>query len=75
MEKASGENQGRLEVLNDEPKIPKRKRRTNWGPKVVEYIRKLREQYPRLGKDKIKPFLDEFCKLNNLKTISPSTIW
>jgi len=70
MEKASRENQGRLEVLNDEPKIPKEKGELTGIQKCVEYIKKLREQYPRLGKDKIKPFLDEFCKLNNLKTIS-----
>jgi putative transposase len=68
------ENQGRLEVLNDKSKVPRRKRVANWDPKIVEYIRELKQQYPRLGKDKIKPFLDEFCRLNNLKPISPSTI-
>jgi transposase-like protein len=68
------ENQGRLEVINDKSKGPKRKRVANWDPKIVEYIRELRQQYPRLGKEKIKPLLDEFSRLNNLKTISSSTI-
>ena len=69
--KALKENQGRLEVLNDKPKTPKKKREPNWDPKIVEYIKELRQQYPRLGKDKIKPFLDEFCSQNCLKTIYP----
>jgi len=68
------ENQGRLEVLNDKPKAPKKKREPNWDPKIVDYIKEIRQQYPRLGKEKIKPFLDEFCSQNNLKTIHPSTI-
>lgn len=68
------ENQGKLEVLNDKPKIPKQKRKPDWNPKIVDFIKNLRENYPRLGKEKIKPFLDEFCQLNNLKTISQSTI-
>lgn len=68
------ENQGRLEALNEKSKAPKNRRKPTWDPKIVEYIKQLRQQYPRLGKDKIKPFLDEFCLQNNLKTIHPSTI-
>lgn len=40
----------------------------------VEYIRELRERYPRLGKDKIKLFLDTFCQKEGLTTIGPTTI-
>jgi hypothetical protein len=43
-------------VLNDKSKVPRRKRVANWDPKIVEYIRELRQQYPRLRKEKIKPF-------------------
>jgi len=68
------DNQGRLEVLNDESKVPKNKRKPDWEPRIVNFIKDLREQYPRLGKDKIKPFLEEFCQENNLKTVSESTI-
>lgn len=46
----------------------------NWDPRVIEFIKELRKRYPRLGKEKIKPLLDEFCSQNNLKTISISTI-
>uniref|UniRef100_A0A7C3SML4 Integrase catalytic domain-containing protein n=1 Tax=Dictyoglomus turgidum TaxID=513050 RepID=A0A7C3SML4_9BACT len=69
------DNQGRLEVLNDKSKVSKLKRKPNWDPRIVNFIKDLREQYPRLGKAKIKPFLDEFCLKNNLKTISESTIY
>lgn len=68
------DNQGRLEFLNDKSKVPKQKRLPQWHPQIIKFIKDLREQYPRLGKDKIKPFLDEFCLQNNLKTISCSTI-
>jgi hypothetical protein len=42
--------------------------------RVVSYIRSLRENHPRLGKEKIKPFLDQFCRENSLAPISISTI-
>ena len=42
--------------------------------KVVVYIRSVRETYPRIGKEKIKPLLDEYCEKEGLKTISVATI-
>jgi hypothetical protein len=68
------DHSGRLEVLNDQSKTPKNKRKPVWDPRVVCFIKDLREQYPRLGKTKIKPFLEEFCQENNIKTVSESTI-
>jgi hypothetical protein len=41
---------------------------------AVEYIRSLREKYPRLGKEKIKLFLDIYCQREGIKTIGPTTI-
>lgn len=41
---------------------------------IVQFIRQTRQKYPRLGKEKIKPLLDEFCQSNALKTIAESTI-
>jgi transposase InsO family protein len=72
--KLLGDNQGRLEVLNDGSKVPKTKRKPNWDPRIVNFIKDLRKQYPRLSKTKIKPFSDEFCSKNNLKSVSESTI-
>ena len=43
-------------------------------PKIYEFIKSLREEYPRLGKDKIKIFLDGYCRENNLQTVSPSKV-
>ena len=44
------------------------------GPEIVSFIRSIREEHPRIGKEKIKPLLDEYCNKRNIKTISVSTI-
>lgn len=44
------------------------------NPKVLEYIKHLRELYPRLSKAKIKPLLDEYCLKNDLPTYSEAKI-
>lgn len=36
------------------------------NPKLVEFIKSMREEYGSLSKYKIKPFLDEYAKENNL---------
>lgn len=53
---------------------PKNTRRSPVDPKVVEYIKNLREEHPRLGKEKIKILLDEYCLKEDLPPISESTI-
>jgi len=53
---------------------PKTKRKSNISPKIIEFIRNIRERYPRLGKEKIKPLLDEYCESEGLEKISVSTI-
>lgn len=53
---------------------PKAVREMVTDPKIVEFIRKIRETYPRLGKEKIKPFLDEYCQKIDIPSISESTI-
>jgi len=53
---------------------PKTKRTMIVHPKVVAYIKLLREEHVRLGKEKIKPLLDEYCLKENLPTIKESTI-
>lgn len=42
--------------------------------KVLGFIRELRIKYPRLSKYKIKPFLDIYCRENNLPECSVSWI-
>lgn len=53
---------------------PHRLRPMEIDPMVVEYIRRLRQQHFRLGKEKIKPLLDEFCRRKDLSPIAVSTI-
>jgi putative transposase len=54
--------------------IPKRKRDMQVYPKVVKFIKEIREEHARLGKEKIKPLLDEYCVKEGLPTIQESTI-
>ena len=65
---------GELDSLIPASRSPKRKRVMNTHFKIIEFIKSLREQYGHLGKEKIKPLLDEYCLKGNIKSISESTI-
>lgn len=65
---------GRLSALIPLSTRPHRVRRSETSPEVIEFIKGLREKYPRLGKEKIKPLLDKFCKERGIKSVSESTI-
>lgn len=41
---------------------------------IISLVRTLREKYPRMGKAKIKRFVDEFCLANKQETISEASI-
>ncbi len=68
------EHGGRLEALIPYSTRPKTVRKSNIPQKIIDFIRDLRQKYPRLGKEKIKPLLDEYCKETGLKTVSEATI-
>lgn len=68
------EGEGKLKALIPYSTRPKRVRLSHIPPEIVNFIEKLRQEHPRLGKEKIKVFLDPFCQQNGLKTISVSTI-
>lgn len=53
---------------------PHKLRQSDIPKEITSFIRSLREKYPRIGKEKIKPLLDKYCKKNKLKTISESSI-
>ena len=72
--KALKVNNGRLSSIVPKSRAPVRKRTMQTHPKVLSYIRDLREKHHRLGKEKIKVLLDEYCLENRLETISKSTI-
>jgi len=65
---------GRLEALVPESTRPDRVREPEVRQSVVGYIKRLRQEHPRLGKQKIKPLLNRFCKAQGLKSIAESTI-
>jgi hypothetical protein len=68
------EMDGKLIALIPLSTRPKRVRKSNVPLEIIEFIRALREGYPKLGKEKIKPLLDEYCTRHGMKSISESTI-
>jgi hypothetical protein len=41
---------------------------------VLQLIKSLREEYPRLGKNKIKPFVDALCQAEGIPNLKQSTL-
>ncbi len=68
------DSKGDITSLIPKSRAPKRKRQMEASTEVIEFIRKTRKEHPRLGKEKIKPLLDEYCKEIGVKTVSASTI-
>jgi len=61
--------------LDPGSQAPIRRRKRIVDYRIIAEIKRLRlEVCPNMGKDKVKIFLDQSCKENNLKTISASTI-
>ncbi len=72
--KVLADHQGKISSLLPKSTKPEHLRRMATNPKVVEYIKKLREEHYRLGKQKIKVLLDEYCLSLGILSISVSTI-
>jgi transposase InsO family protein len=53
---------------------PRRVRRMTTDPRILAFIRQVREDHPRLGKEKIKPLLDQFCHQLAIPSPAVSTI-
>jgi len=68
------DSEGILEALIPRSTSPKTKRAMITDTRIIAYIRSLRETYGRLGKEKIKPLLDEYCQTIGTQSISISTI-
>lgn len=67
-------NGGKLSSLVPYSTKPKKTRSTTYNSKIVDFIKGARDEHPRLGKEKIKGDLDEYCKKEGLTTVSVSTI-
>ena len=68
------EHDGALEGLVPESTRPNRTWTMMVSVKIIQFIREIRQEHPRLGKEKIKPLLDEYCRRKRLMSISESTI-
>ena len=65
---------GKIQALVPISTKPDKFRTSQIDCRIISKIKELRQQHYRLGKYKIKIFLDEFCRKEGLKTISVSTI-
>jgi transposase InsO family protein len=69
------EEEGRtLESLVPLSTRPHTLRKSHLPLEITRFIKSLREAHPRLGKEKIKPLLDEHCHRMGFKLVSESTI-
>ncbi len=67
-------SQGNLGSLKPYSTAPKRVRSIEVNPKVLSFVKALRKVHPKLGKRKIKPILDSFCKKEGLPLYSEAKI-
>ncbi len=65
---------GGIRALEPKSKAPKHPRESAVAKEIVEEIRRLRGEYPNIGKAKLYHILKPWCKENNLDMISESTI-
>lgn len=68
------DEQKRLTSLIPQSTRPDKVRQRLVDPRIVAFIKELRLAYGRLGKDKLKPLLDEYCRKENISVVSASTL-
>jgi hypothetical protein len=62
-------NQGRITALIPKSTVPQNKRRMIVDPRIIEFLKNERKKH-LIGKEKLKPLLDEYCL--SIGLISPS---
>lgn len=68
------ESKGKITSLIPYSTAPKRVRSILVNSRVLLFLRSLREAHPRLGKRKIKPILDAYCKKEGLPIYSEAKV-
>lgn len=68
------ENDSKIMALIPYSTKPKRVREMDTDRRIIEFIRQKRQQYPRIGKEKLKLLLDKYCREQGIQSISESTI-
>jgi len=67
-------NDGHLEGLIPCSTRPIRVRRMHIDPRIIACIRQMRQEHPGMGKEKLKPFVDKYCREAHIPSVSESTI-
>jgi putative transposase len=65
---------GKLTSLVPISTRPKQVRTPLTDQRIVDWIKRQRETHPRIGKDKLKPDLDIYCRESGIHSVSASTI-
>ncbi len=65
---------GQLAALRTHSTRPRRVRRMTTEPQILSFLRQLRQEHPHLGKEKIKPLLDQHCQKLGIASLAVSTI-
>jgi len=65
---------GKLETLNEASRMPRTKRSRSWPMQITSELKRIREEHPNLGKEKVYPLLRAFCAERNLRRPSATTI-
>jgi transposase InsO family protein len=68
------EGGGKIEALNDQSRAPKQKRKRLWSLEIQQEIKRIRWEHKNLGKEKLTPILNKFCKKNGLECPGISTV-
>jgi len=68
------EGGGKLSSLAPLSRAPKRRRESKINPMIKEFIKQYRYLHPGVGKETVKPALDEYCKNSGFNSISESSI-
>ena len=66
--------QGKLISLIPQSTRPHLLRQMTVDYRIIDEIARLRKKHYRLGKQKLKPFIDKFCKQENIQVLSVSLI-
>jgi transposase InsO family protein len=62
------------EALNEKKRAPQNKRKRIWSEEVIAEIKRQRWEHPNLGKEKLFPILNQFCKTKSIPCPKPQTI-
>lgn len=64
---------GKIESLNNKKRTPINKRKRLWDSRILEEIKRLRDERPNLGADKMHPLLLDFCDLEGIQKCPKSS--